>query len=194
MNFLKNAKIIICVLALISISLFYYIWSSPTKNEFTNKTSISKTSKSNIPRKLSGNAMDYSNHKEMIKDLKKSDFNLSNQFESMNCDSFTIRPYASMSCIVSFNTNLPEIDLGSIMVHFVNSQDNQNTAMLGCLYNNPDNKKVLLCENDIMYIKKGIYIPELSLIEQTRNKVSEKNLVVEGEDYPYEITETVNIN
>ena len=190
-----NTKFILIALIALSLITGYYLWDQSSraipKTIVNNKQ---EQSKNNQSKKLSGNAMDFGNHKEMIMGKNKSDFDLDKEFESINCDNYQIRPYASMQCTVNFKSDLPDTDLGSIMVHWVNDQDKQKTAMLGCLYKNPDNKKILSCDNDIMFIKKGTYIAELSLIEQTKGKILQNNLIVDGEDYPYEITETVNIN
>ena len=80
------------------------------------------------------------------------------------------------------------------MIHLVDSKNSENTAMLGCVYKSPKDQKTLICENDIMFVQKGEYIPELSLSEQIKKNISAKNLIVDGEPLPYEITETVDIS
>jgi hypothetical protein len=115
-------------------------------------------------------------------------------FESLECEKYQIQPYGSFNCEVRFKTDVPEAGLGMMMVHWVNTQNPDNVAMLGCDYKNPENKKVLFCENDIMFIQKGDYYAELSLSEQIKGNITDKILKVDGEPLPYEITETVDIS
>ena len=149
-------------------------------------------------KSVTSNALSGLTRNEKLSNVHKSPKNIVaydlNNYESINCDKYQIQPYSSLSCDLVFKNDFPKENLGSIMIHFVDVKNSDNTAMLGCVYKIQDNQKNLLCENDIMFVQKGEYIPELSLSDQIKKNISTKNLIVDGEPAPYQINETVDIS
>jgi hypothetical protein len=125
--------------------------------------------------------------------IENTKYRLEN-FESLECEKYQIQPYGSLNCEARFKLDVPESKVGMVMIHWVNEQNPENVGMLGCDYKNPENKKILFCENDILFIQKGNYSAELSLYEQVKEHITDKTLKVDGEPLPYEITETVDVS